>query len=66
MLKISTVPLKPASSFAGPICEAKVDGLREGQAYQWQVRAVNKVSFRSLLSGLYGINISRLNYWPVV
>ncbi len=30
--------------FAGPVCEAKLEGLREGQAYEWQVRAVNKAS----------------------
>jgi hypothetical protein len=36
--------VKILNIFAGPVCEAKLEGLREGQAYEWQVRAVNKAS----------------------
>jgi hypothetical protein len=36
--------VKIMNIFAGPVCEAKLEGLREGQAYEWQVRAVNKAS----------------------
>jgi hypothetical protein len=47
--QIATVKkyVKILNIFAGPVCEAKLEGLREGQAYEWQVRAVNKASINS-------------------